>query len=1082
METFSQFIHGKITGERAYKLVALTADLRGRETELEAIAQRFRFWGQQPPTANPIAVGVFHYDQGLLVAQAMSATYGNGQPALDVQGRPFSQHRYIFLPPNVLDDLAGRLWLLLNWVMEETRGIPVFEQVETNLRPISRPHFNNGWYNSGDELEKLRRSLALQDGGGRRVLLSTLAALVNGKRVVFDAADIDDVYSEDLLEGALLLLPAVCRPQVSIAAGALDELVCDQANLLVKTNGVPKGPLGDNLLWAKRANNQFFGAVDDDTFQNGYTRLLEPILSEPKSLNILLHILDGVDQLPQSGYRTPCQALNNGWLATRLIPALPDPKERANYWRSALKNLSPAGWDSVLPAIVDEIGLEIAWTALQKLVKRDPVEYVPRVFLLWRNVSDAYITYTLQRELPADLSLAETLLQHGLLNELGPAHRDNLLNLALVVINDKSRRSPKEAVALANTFLECGVFDNPLEQYAFKEAAILYRPDRADLYQFFNTETATILPYLSSESLVGLQIYQHFCQADQAAAGLLERVVQKQSRALNLLPDLAAQTEMTVGQTVKFYAACLAVWQPEGQTGRLLLADVVTRWIAQYPPAERPPLPPTLGPLVEWCQISTPARVRTILTDLAMQPGVGDWQSLAEWLFADDMLGQVSFLDHVTVGQPVTHLCQQWLVALAEFPEAVDNFEVSYTWHVLQEHGPTWLAEAVAQLLGWKETSISALLPVIERLQAALTLPQPIIFSFLERLPRHGDDNLGLMLAAHLPGLIADKDARVDAVPLWQMLNSQTPKVAQVYKTLAEGEKNVAVDLFNQRKLSAALAEAPEYAEAMAHWLQQCGKGDWISGRLLETMTEKWAEAPARIDAVLLAGLLRPDLTEHYGAADWIALARVCWLPDYQLLWPFNGQPALNVRQRAQVLSLAKERIATYDQPAQTERLLTTCGNWGLGDDDLAELVGNAPQQACNFALLSTYLYMNGSIRNPNNATAQKLFNLAMQLGAQNNLEQTHLKTFLTNLARSQLKAEDGVSFLINWYQVVTDKSLYGDAISDATLQLAPDHFSLLVKRAHQFNRRGASVLSRSVVTALEKFWGAEKKGLEIGD
>jgi hypothetical protein len=188
------------------------------------------------------------------------------------------------------------------------------------------------------------------------------------------------------------------------------------------------------------------------------------------------------------------------------------------------------------------------------------------------------------------------------------------------------------------------------------------------------------------------------------------------------------------------------------------------------------------------------------------------------------------------------------------------------------------------------------------------------------------------------------------------------------------------------------------------------------------------------------------------------------------------------VRQRAQVLSLAKERIATYDQPAQTERLLTTCGNWGLGDDDLAELVGNAPQQACNFALLSTYLYMNGSIRNPNNATAQKLFNLAMQLGAQNNLEQTHLKTFLTNLARSQLKAEDGVSFLINWYQVVTDKSLYGDAISDATLQLAPDHFSLLVKRAHQFNRRGASVLSRSVVTALEKFWGAEKKGLEIGD
>ena len=331
-----------------------------------------------------------------------------------------------------------------------------------------------------------------------------------------------------------------------------------------------------------------------------------------------------------------------------------------------------------------------------------------------------------------------------------------------------------------------------------------------------------------------------------------------------------------------------------------------TRWIAQYPPDERPMLPNTLGPLVEVCQIFAPAGVRPFLTDPAIQPGVSDWQTLAEWLFDGDILGQVSFLDHVTLGQPVTHLCQQWLLALAQYPQAVGNFEVSYTWHILQEAGPTWLAEAVAQLLGWEETSISALLPVIERLQSALTLPQSIIFSFLERLPRHGDDNLGLMLAAHLPGLIADKDGRVEDVPLWQMLNSQAPKVAQVYKTLAEGEKNVAVDLFNQRKLTAALAEAPEYAEAMAHWLQQCGKGDWISGRLLETMTERWAGKPDHIDAVLLASLLRPDLSGRYGATDWIALARVCWLPDYQLLWPLNGQQTLNIRQRAQVPEFGK--------------------------------------------------------------------------------------------------------------------------------------------------------------------------------
>jgi hypothetical protein len=158
---YSQFIHGKIVGDRSYKLVAMTADLVGREEELETIAQKYRFWGQQPPMANPIAVGVFHYGEGLLVGQAMAATLGSGQPALDVQGRPYSQHRYVFLPSDGLKGLAGRLWLLLNWIMEETRGIPAFAKPEFDLAPIPEPQFNGGWYNPGEELEKLCRALQL---------------------------------------------------------------------------------------------------------------------------------------------------------------------------------------------------------------------------------------------------------------------------------------------------------------------------------------------------------------------------------------------------------------------------------------------------------------------------------------------------------------------------------------------------------------------------------------------------------------------------------------------------------------------------------------------------------------------------------------------------------------------------------------------------------------------------------------------------------------------------------------------------------------------------------------------------------
>jgi hypothetical protein len=275
--SYSQFIHGKIIGERNYKLVAMTADLVGREDELEAIAYKYRFWGQQPPLANPIAVGVFHYQDGLLLAQAMSATHSNGEPALDAQGRPFSQHRYVFLPAGALNGSAGRVWLLLNWLMVETRGIPLFRQVEPNLRPIPQPQFDGRWYNPTEEQDKLCRALKLRDQEGQPVLLSALAALINGKRIVFDAADTGGIFSEDLLEGILLLLPAVVRAQVSVAAGALDEQVCTQARLMVKTNGTPKGPLEGDLIWVKRADNQFFGAINGDIW------MISPLCPPPPS-------------------------------------------------------------------------------------------------------------------------------------------------------------------------------------------------------------------------------------------------------------------------------------------------------------------------------------------------------------------------------------------------------------------------------------------------------------------------------------------------------------------------------------------------------------------------------------------------------------------------------------------------------------------------------------------------------------------------------------------------------------------------------------------------------------------------------
>ncbi|MFQ5578389.1 MAG: hypothetical protein ACE5G8_15515, partial [Anaerolineae bacterium] len=470
--SYSQFIHGKTSGGRTYQPVAHTPDLADRRDELETIARRYRFWGSQPPVDKPIAVGIFRYRDTLLLAQAMQAMRGNGRPAADAQGRPFTQHRYVFIPPGSLGDLRGRWWLLLNWVMEETGGIPTFTRPEPALAPLAAPRFDAPRDPAAGSLDRLARSLRLADAQGRPVLLSALAALVNRKRVIFDAAATHDVFSEDLLEGMLLLLPAVCREQVAVAAGALDETICTRADLMVKTNGPPAGPLSPDLIWARRANNRFLGAAGPTTPANEYTDLLRPIVARPESHPMLVQILDGIDSLAGSGHSTPWPLLNNGWLATRLIPALPDPKIRAEYWQSALSRLSPDEWQATLPAILDETGLEIAWAELQQQIKRRPETFAPLVFQLWQNFSRAYIRYALQEELPADLTLAEILLRYGLAGQLGPEHRADLFALSLAVIEALGGQNRRRAAELADFILQRGPFNVPAEQFALHNAAL----------------------------------------------------------------------------------------------------------------------------------------------------------------------------------------------------------------------------------------------------------------------------------------------------------------------------------------------------------------------------------------------------------------------------------------------------------------------------------------------------------------------------------------------------------------------------------------------------------------------------------
>jgi hypothetical protein len=1014
----------------------------------------------------------------------MQATRSGGQPAADALGRPFTQHRYVFIPPNSLSALAGRWWLLLYWIMEETRGIPAFPRFEPDLPPLSAPQISANWYNPAEELQKLERSLLLRDKTDRPVLLAALAALINRKRVLFDAAAVNDVFSEDLLEGVLLLLPTFCRTQVAVAAGALDAKICTQADLLVKTNGAPNGSLPADLLWNKRANNRFYGEADQNTFTGPYARFLEPILNRPASRRELLRLLDGLTA-PDTPAADPWRALNNGAVTARLIPVLPDPAARAKYWRGALKNLSPADWQAIIPTIVDETGLEMAWTQLQKPAVKAPDSYAPAIFSLWRNFSAAYIRYIVQEELPANLPLAEALLTRGLLAELGTDYRADLFNLCLATLSARAGENPPRAAELLRVVEASGRFDSPAESLTLREAALPLHPDKVALLNFFRTEIIPVLPTLSFDDLSPRRCYQELTQQAPQTADLLRVIVSRRGKALDALPELASQADLSLAERQRLYAACLNAWQPDFKAARPLLTDLLTQWIAAGAPQDRSPPAALLAPLNNWLAANAPDALQKALSSLGADSEASEeaWALVAAEIYPD-ALSIASFMDHVTVGQPVTALLRYWLPVIANAPtppsppSALELFANSYTWHTLQSDGPAWLAEAVAQLLGWQPVALSALVPLLERLENALNVPPATLFKFLESLPRQGDDEVGLLLAAWLPQAAAGKSLEPEAQPAWQLLNAQAPKVAAVYKTLAEGQRNPAVDLFNQLKLNAALNQAPEYAPAMAHWLQLCGKGKWISGRLLETLCNQWQANAAAVDPALLGSLLRPDLSEKYTFGDWLNLAQLCWLPDYQSLWPLSGPPGPNARQQTQILSLAKARAADYTTPLQAERLLDACRNWGLSRPRLAELAAHLPPKACNFRLLHPYLYVKGALIEPDSHTNQNLLARAMQITPAP-AEAPRMDVFLTRLLAQQLQADDGLAQIIAWQKLTRNAARYHQALTAAALELSPRHFSMLVQRAQQLQLRGERPLSRIIISALDNYWQGEKGGMK---
>ncbi|MFQ5612370.1 MAG: hypothetical protein ACE5H9_09580 [Anaerolineae bacterium] len=1070
---YSQFIHGKLVGQSRYKIVAHTPDLIERQEELEALAQEYRFWGAQPPDGKPLAVGVVPAGEQLLLVQAMAGGAGNGRPALDSRGRPFSQHRYVFIPREALAALRGRTWRLLNWVME-MGAIPLFRQFEPNLAYLPPPAFQDEIdRDAAGEVEKLQRGLSLAGSRSQPVLLSALAALINQRRVLFDAAATHDVYSEDLLEGVLLLLPAGWRGRVGIAAGALDERVCHWADLLVKTHQGPQAPLPDDLLWIKRADNKIYGRANGQTFNSSYTDLLQPVATNPASLPVLLKILDSLDAASSVG------RLDDGRLAVRLIPALPDEQDRAEAWQAALAGLSPEGWAEMLPAVVDDTGLDMAWQSLKSKAAGKPATYAPLVFRLWSNFEKDALLRLLREDLGQDLALAGALLEQGLLDQLDlrlddASYRPVLYGLCLAVLSDRARRRAGGAYPLALRLANHGPFRTPAERFALLDAALGPQTPLPEVVERFNRDLGPLLPWLPEDVFAASNLLAILRASAAEVAGLLEHVVAGGAEGLDYLPHVAHHFEMNEAQRGAVYAAALAALSPTYEDSRGLLTDLLLQSLAAHRPGpaqEAWSWRASLGPTSAWFEANLPAQVVALLDRVVAAPGWETWRRLAAALL-DTPLARARFLDEVSGGHPLEPLLQDWLAVVGSDPEARAYFEAGHAWRVLQEEGPAWLREALPALLGWQAVPLSRLLQLLERTQQALRLPLETLSGVLEQIPDGQAlaeplslDQLATLLATYLP---YGKGINLAESRLWRLLRARSSALAEFLRGLQSGKAS-------RNKMNTLVVTSPEYAPIMARWLRLSGRVDWIGGPLLHALSIGWLES-GDVDQELLGLLTNPAVTASFKTADWLAVTRLCWLPGNEHLRPSGQAPALKAGEKAQLAQYAREAARSYTRPDQTRRLLEDCRRWGLDRRAQEEIIAAAPPQACNVNLLVPYLYPNGQIIDP--ARQRYLLALAWQLVPRDDIDLARLKAFFIEQTAQLLSGNPDPAVLAHWRDLAADQALYLKALAAAARQVAATHFNQLVQCAHRLRESGLVEESRLIEQALQTYWEVEQAKL----
>jgi hypothetical protein len=445
MSGYNQFIYGKFYNwQSGYRLVACTSDLAQYQAVLEEIAQKeFRFWGSQPPEGNKKSVGISQLKNeiGSISSENYLVLIQTEQANQVCEGRPYTQHRYIFVPKE--DVINESPVVLLRRILNNT--IPVFpDKFEDNIDYFAPEQLLKGSETKyfDNKISEITSCLNDKNDSEQSLILLALYLLLNKQKLILTIEREINIAPQNFLSNILLLLPFACRNLLAIAIGNLDENRCIWANVIINTNGFPNTQkLPQNMIWLNRKTKKILPQVSSDIFEHPYVQdFLIPIDNNPDSIRRMLQYLQTL-----TDDEFTLDSLSKADTLAHIIPGLTPGERQIECWCKYILLIDDNEIKTIIDRNIDQESLFCLWKALEKLYKNS-TRYEQLMLLVIQKLDIKKVIEILENRSIQFLGIAENLASQlfEVLNVENPSTSTALKLLCLNIVKEKSEHNELE--------------------------------------------------------------------------------------------------------------------------------------------------------------------------------------------------------------------------------------------------------------------------------------------------------------------------------------------------------------------------------------------------------------------------------------------------------------------------------------------------------------------------------------------------------------------------------------------------------------------------------------------------------------